>query len=81
MELAQKEYLDKLGPIMPYSIKPVHVGWYARNYGDDDDNRHWLNDRDYWDGKNWWLGGKNGNMICVDQSPIESWRGLAEKPE
>lgn len=83
MAMKDKEYLDKLGPIMPASIKPVHVGWYARDYSANPDGPgYWLMDRDYWDGENWYVGiGAGIHCRHPDATPVERWRGLAEKPE
>lgn len=82
MALKDKEYLDKLGPIMPASIKPVHVGWYARDYSSDQNGPgFWLMSRDYWDGQHWHVGLDNGTFQrAPDSNPVERWRGLAEKP-
>lgn len=83
MTRTQQEYLDKLGPIMSARIKPVHVGWYARDYSSNPKGPgFWLESRDYWDGQHWHVGLDDGSYWdAPDGDPVERWRGLAEKPE
>lgn len=64
---------DMLTEWFPKNIKPVHVGLYQRDYGDD------LTEiPDYWDGSRWWIRAADGNIVARSGLPLP-WRGLKEK--
>lgn len=71
---------NKLGPWIPSSVNPVHVGYYQ--------TRRNQNQREYpmkfWDGYVWRIGKempKSNFGYWVVRNGKEHWRGLAEKPE
>lgn len=71
-----KGELYALGPVMPGDVKPVHSGWYARNYG------NWRSERDYYDPlTGWWRGRKDGSKVWPNVTPQNlQWRGISVEP-
>ncbi|CAJ7525264.1 Uncharacterised protein [Burkholderia pseudomallei] len=64
---------DMLTEWFPKNIKPVHIGLYQRNYGDD------LTEiPDYWDGSLWWICTSSGNIVTRSGISLP-WRGIKEK--
>lgn len=66
----------KLTPWFPADVKPVHVGWYDRDWG------AWGETNDYWDGANWHFGSLGGKKTLQTEDNIGlKWRGLANPPK
>ena len=66
---------QKLTDWFDADVKPVHVGWYQRNWGDFTEEY----ENDYWDGEHWFYG-ENGKAKEYSVRNCE-WRGLAEQPK
>lgn len=60
----------------PPEVKPVRVGWYQRKY-DLEEEREFP---DYWDGADWFVASKGGEIICKSAS-THPWRGLSRNPK
>lgn len=67
-------------------VNPVHKGFYERDYpARCTPAAMQFESRDYWDGKNWYLGywdARRAELTYVNlqMDGVFSWRGLAVKP-
>ncbi|MBR8182157.1 hypothetical protein KDW54_07080 [Burkholderia ambifaria] len=67
---------DMLTGWFPKYVKPVHVGFYQRDYEDVFCNAI----PDYWDGKHWLIARKDGKFIARATLSLP-WRGLNKEPQ
>ena len=66
---------DMLTEWFPPHLNPVHVGFYQRDYSDC----FITSIPDYWDGKYWLIGRKDGQAIERTSYRLP-WRGLKTAP-